>query len=119
MSLTATDLVYPNGDLLPAMFPDGDVLTVAAVWLTEAGEKTELVEAQRQWVYYRAMNAVAGRLAATPSSESSVGGSHSVSWGADRVASFRQMAAAYLAEYNRLTGADVMASTRPASFTVF
>lgn len=118
MALTANDLIYPSGDLLPSMFPNGDIATVVPIWLTEAVGKTALEQAQRHWVYYRAYAVIANRIASTPSSENSFS-NHAISWGSDRVTHFQEMADAQLAEYNRLTGGDMLNSKQPAGFKVY
>lgn len=118
MALKPNDLIYPGGDLLPSLFPDGDIQTVVGVWLTEATGKTSDTDAQRAWVYYRAYSAVATRIAGTPSSESSFN-NQVTNWGADRVKHFAELAETQLAEYRRLTGSDAMTANKPAGFTVY
>ena len=119
MALTIDDLVYPNGELQGSMFPDGDVDTVAVIWLAEAVAKTADTVAQKHWVYYRAYTAIANRIASMPTSQSTNQGSHSVSWGSDRVTAFRQAASDNVSEYSRLTGDDILSSKRPASLVVY
>lgn len=116
--MQATDLIYPQGELLPIMFPDGDLQSSVAVWLTEAQAATGDETAQRHWAYYRAYAAVANRIASLPSSENSFG-THSVTWGSERIARFQEQSEAHLTEYNRLTGSDTLNSKKPAGFKVY
>lgn len=118
MALTATDLIYPTGELSPSMFPDNDINTVVAIWLAEATGNTEITSAQRHWVYHRAYGAVANRIASMPSSENSYG-THSVTWGSERITRFQELSDRHLTEYNRLTGRDILNSKAPAGFKVY
>ena len=117
MALTNSDVTYPTGDLQPSMFPDGDLSTSATAWIADAVLQTTDEDAQKHWVYYRAYTAISNRIAATPSQENSFS-NHTVSWGADRVKAFNDLAGKHLAEYSRISGNDVMSSTRPASLVV-
>lgn len=119
MALIANDVIYPDGDLLPSMFPDGDIQLAVSAWLADAAGRTTVELAQRHWVYYRAYSTLANRIAATPSSDSGFNASRTVSWGGDRITAFEQKAAKHLAEYSRLSGDDSMSSTRPASLRVY
>lgn len=118
MALIANDLIYPDGDLLPAMFPDGDINAAVGAWLAGAVAKTAVEAAQRHWVYHRAYTVIASRIASTPSNESSFD-NHTVAWSDNRVKAFEDKAAKHLAEYSRLSGDDTMSSTRPASLRVY
>ena len=118
MALAASDLIYPDGDLLPAMFPDGDINVAVGAWLVDAVSKTTVESAQRHWVYHRAYTVIANRIASTPSNESSFD-NHTVAWSDNRVKAFEDKAAKHLAEYSRLSGDDTMSSTRPASLRVY
>jgi hypothetical protein len=118
VALTASDLIYPNGDLLPSMFPDGDINTAVGVWLADAIGKTASESAQRHWVYHRAYTVIANRIASTPSNESSFD-NHTVAWSDNRVSAFEKKATKHLAEYGRISGDDTMSSTRPASLRVY
>lgn len=118
MALAASDLIYPDGDLLPSMFPDGDIDTAVGAWLVDAASKTLDEDAQRHWVYHRAYSVIANRIAATPSSESSFD-NHTVAWTTDRVTTFQALADKHLAEYSRYSGDDRMSSTRPAMLRVY
>lgn len=118
MALSASDLIYPDGDLLPAMFPDGDINVAVGAWLVDAIGKTSAEAAQRHWIYHRAYTAIANRIASTPSNESSFD-NHTVAWSDNRVKAFEDKAARHLSEYSRLSGDDTMSSTRPASLRVY
>lgn len=118
MALAVNDLIYPSGDLLPSMFPDNDIVPAVTVWLHESVDRTGDLTAQRSWIYYRAYTAVANRIAATPNNENSFG-THSTSWGSDRIQAFRDLAAANLAEYTRLTGDGLLTNKVVAGFTVY
>lgn len=119
MALLASDLIYPDGDLLPMMFPDGDINTAVGAWLIDAATQTASEPAQRHWVYYRAYTAIANRIAATPNSDNGFNASRSISWGGDRIEAFRKLADKHLAEYSRISGDDRMSSTRPALLRVY
>ena len=69
MALVANDLIYPDGDLLPAMFPDGDINVAVGAWLVDAATKTASEMAQRHWIYHRAYTVIANRIVSTPSNE--------------------------------------------------
>lgn len=119
MALSASDLIYPDGDLLQMMFPDGDINTAVGAWLIDAATRTTAEDAQRHWVYYRAYTAIANRIAATPNSDNGFNASRSISWGGDRIDAFRRLADKHLSEYSRLSGDDMMSSTRPAMLRVY
>jgi hypothetical protein len=53
MSLTATDFIYPQGELIADFFPD-TLTTDLGVWIGQAVGLTDDVERQRAYVYYRA-----------------------------------------------------------------
>lgn len=119
MALMPNDLIYPDGDILPAMFPDGDIQLAVSAWLADAAARTLVEQAQRHWVYYRAYTALSNRIAATPSSDSGFNASRTIAWSGDRVTAFEQKAARHLSEYSRISGDDSMSSTRPASLKVY
>ena len=119
MALIANDVIYPDGDILPSMFPDGDIQNAVSAWLADAARRTAVEDAQRHWVYYRAYSTLSNRVAATPSSDSGFNASRTVSWSGDRVTAFEQKAAKHLAEYSRLSGDDSMSSTQPATLRVY
>jgi hypothetical protein len=118
MSLTASDLKHPNGEMQSVMFPDNDIDTLLAAWLIEAQGKTAIEEAQKRWVYYKGYTAIANRIAATPSSQSHQG-TQAVSWSDSRIQQFRSLARDHLAEYQRLAGADVLDGRVSASLRVY
>lgn len=102
MALTAPDFIYPNGELMDVMFPGDDLELTVGVWLDEATAKTTVEDAQMHWVYYRAYTAVANRIAATPSNQSTSQGAHSVTWSGDRVKTMQDKATYHRQEYDRL-----------------
>jgi hypothetical protein len=114
VTLTTTDLQYPTGEMQPVMFPDGDIDAALASWLSEAMSLTTENEAAAHYVYYRGYNAVANRIAATPSSESTNTGSHSVSWSDSRVKTLRDLANYHKGEFDK--AASTSAMTLPRGF---
>lgn len=118
MALIADNIKYPEGELQPSMFPSGDIDTNLYTWLTEATTKTSSEDAQRHWVYYRAYTAIAGRLAVTPSSQSSFGDvSKSINSG--QISHFAKLADQHLSEFNRLTETESFTELRQAKFQVY
>ena len=59
MSWFADDFIQPRGQLNPAWYPEQDLTTLTAAWLAEAEGKTDVVDAQEAWVYYRAFRQLA------------------------------------------------------------
>lgn len=114
VTLTVDDLLYPNGEMQPIMFPDGDVETALVVWLNEAESLTADNGAAAHYVYYRGYNAAANRIAATPSSESTGMGNHSVSWSDGRVKDWRYLANYHKGEFDK--AASTSAMTLPRGF---
>ena len=103
VTLTIDDLKYPDGEMLGSMFPDGDINTVLTTWLQTAAGLTTDNDVAIHYVYWRGYNAVANRLAATPSNESTSQGMHSVSWSDNRVKAMRDQADYHKGEYERLS----------------
>lgn len=74
MTVTAEQLIAPQGELEPALFPLGDLATRVDAYLVDALAKTaaaSVPSAQQDaavtaWVYHRAYTAVARRLAVEP-----------------------------------------------------
>ena len=108
MALTAADFIYPDGELLNAMFPDNDLETNIGVWLEQAGDLTTDESAQVHWVYYRAYTVVANRVAAMPSQQTTSQGGHSVTWSSDRVSAMQKKADYHKGEYERITEASTL-----------
>jgi hypothetical protein len=114
VTLTVDDLLYPSGEMQPVMFPDGDVEIALVLWLNEAMTLATDNAAAAHYVYYRGYNAAANRIAATPSSESTGMGSHSVSWSDSRVKALRDLANYHKAEFDK--GAETAGVTQPRAF---
>lgn len=114
VTLSISDLQYPTGEMQPVMFPDGDIDTALTSWLSEAMVLTTDNAAAAHYVYYRGYNAAANRIAATPSSESTGMGSHSVSWSDSRVKALRDLANYHKAEFDK--GAETADVTQPRAF---
>jgi hypothetical protein len=75
VTITTADLEQPEGELSESLFPGGDFATLLAGWLAQAEAKVEgntaIATANHnlaaaEWVYYRAYDHVAQRLAASP-----------------------------------------------------
>lgn len=113
-----SQLIYPNGELQPAMFPDRDIEANIQTWLTEATAKTSGEDAQRHWVYYRAFSTVATRLALTPTSETGFSGDASRTIGKERLDFFQTQANAHLNEYNRLVEAESFLDSKMAKVRI-
>lgn len=108
MSVTAADLTYPKGELQPTWFPDGDLAANLAIWLAQVdtGDLTDSAAidlATRAYVYLRAYTAIAGRLAATPTTEKT--NDYQTTIGQERIAYFARRAADWTEVY-----ADALAS---------
>lgn len=112
VTLVPDDLKYPVGELQPAMFPDGDIDDALVTWLTEAEGLTTDNTIAEHYIYWRGYTAVANRLTATPSSQSTGQGNHSVSWSDARIKELRSLANYHKAEYDRLTEATTMTQPR-------
>lgn len=111
--METAEVLSPVGDIEQAvMFPADSAEAFAARiagYITDAESKTANVAAQKQWVYYRAFNAVHLRIAALPNSASmEEGGSYS--YLLSQVNIYRTRATEYLAEFNKLI-APVVAKT--------
>lgn len=102
VTLEAEDFLYPQGELQPGLFLDGELEDHLEVWIAEAATKTDDDSPAAKWVYYRAYSAVAMRLAMTPNSESndSQQTQRSKSWGKDRIEFFEKKAAEYKAAFD-------------------
>jgi len=114
VTITIDDLQYPSGEMQPVMFPDGDIEAALSAWLIEAIALTSDNEAASHYCYYRGYNAIANRIAATPSSESTGMGSHSVSWSDSRVKQMRDLANYHKAEFDK--AAETAYVTQPRAF---
>jgi len=114
VTLTIDDLIYPTGEMQPVMFPDGDIADAIATWLTDASGLTTDNDAAAHYVYYRGYNAAANRIAATPSSESTSMGSHSVSWSDSRIKTLRDLANYHKSEFDK--AAETSYVTQPRAF---
>jgi hypothetical protein len=74
MTVTAEQLIAPQGELEPALFPVGDLQTRVDAYLVDAQAKAVAANvpsgnqdaAVTAWVYHRAYTAVARRLAVEP-----------------------------------------------------
>lgn len=110
VTLVVLDLIYPIGDLQPALFPKANELEESvARWLQEAAANanvTALSEANantaaKHWVYYRAYQAVAQRLAMQPTNEQR--DNISRSWGQNRIDYFTKLSADNKAVFDSVT----------------
>lgn len=115
MALTPFDLTYPQGELTDAMFPDRQLEQNIFQWL---GEKTGSDDAVRHWVYHRAYQAVANRLATEPSSVAYFS-DVTRSIGADRVKFYQDAADKHLAAYDQLTESELSVALIAAKVRVF
>jgi hypothetical protein len=102
VTLQLDDLVSPKGELLPSMFPAGNIDELVDTWLEQASAATSSDAAARHMIYYRAYTHVANRLAGMDASRSS-GGEVSASVSPGQISHFRTKAEQNLSEYNRLT----------------
>ena len=106
ITLTINDLQYPDGEMQPVMFPDGDIDVVLGTWLAVASGLTTDDTVAAHYVFWGGYNATANRLAATPSSESTGQGSHSVSWSDSRIKELRRLADYHKKEFDRLAESE-------------
>ena len=114
VTLTVNELLYPDGEMQPVMFPDGDIEVVLDGWLTIAATLTTDNNAAAHYVYWRGYNAIANRIAATPSSESTSQGAHSVSWSDSRIRELRRLADYHKSEFDK--AAETVDLSLPRSF---
>lgn len=114
VTLTIDDLKYPDGEMQPVMFPDGDIDTVLVSWLSVASDLTTSNDAAAHYVYYRGYSAAANRIAATPSAQSTSQGAHSVSWSDSRIKELRSLADYHKGEFDELIEASTLG--RPHAF---
>lgn len=114
VTLNLDDLKYPTGELQPRMFPDGDIDTVLATWLTEAIGLTTDDTAASHYVYWRGYSAVANRIAATPTSQSTSTGSHSTTWGKNRIDDMRSLADYHKGEFDKIVESSSL--TQPQAY---
>jgi len=115
VTITLDDLKYPGGEIQPRMFPDGDIDVVLTIWLLEASALTDATDdIATHYIYWRAYSAVANRIAATPTSQSTSTGSHSTTWGQNRVSDMRNLADYHKNEYDKLVEASTL--TQPHAY---
>lgn len=114
VTLTIDDLKYPGGEMQDVMFPDGDIDDALTAWLSEATSLTTDNEAAEHYVYYRGYNAIANRIAATPSSVNSTTGGHSESWSDSRIKELRGLANHHKREFDQ--AADTSSKSLPRSY---
>lgn len=125
MSLEPTQLIAPEGEIEPAMFPTDTAEQLAhrvQAYITAGTEKAsadgvdagDLDDAARAWAYYRAFRAVFVRLSATPSSITlnDQGGTARL---LTQIVHFDKLAADYLTEYTGLVPAAAVARVVPQS----
>lgn len=116
MTVLLQDLKYPVGELLPSMFPDGDLDGNLQLWLVEAKGKTTDDTAIKAWVYYRGFSAVALRIANTPTNDSFFN-DRTTGWSDGRVKIFQDKAREHLQVYNGLLASA--GSKPPARMAVY
>lgn len=111
ITLTALDLVQPNGELANSYFPDADLDDHLAGWLARAtvqveGDSDIAASAQNDaaeaWVYYLAYKYIANRLGSMPNTTSIGSGEIVRVVAQDRPAYWLGRAAAQLAAYQAL-----------------
>lgn len=107
MALTINDLMHPNGEIQPRMFPDGDVADSCVTWLEEAVARTIHMaagdrrdEAQKLWVYHRAAKMIADRIGSTPTESRSF--ETRTSWSIKYAEYWNKRADEYLGEFRRI-----------------
>lgn len=106
MAITVNDLLHPVGEVQPQMFPDGDVIDSCVTWMEEAEDKVGTLSGNRRdnaiklWVYYRASEAIAARIASTPTEQRSF--ETRTSWSIKYAEYWKKRAVEYLSEFNRL-----------------
>lgn len=103
MTVAASDLMYPNGEVQAGWFPDGDAETNLTLWIAEADVSTiadanDADDATKAYAYARAYNTVAGRLAGMPTMERTLDMTTSI--GSERVAYFARKAEEWQAVYD-------------------
>lgn len=105
VTLVIDDLQSPKGELLPSMFPGGNLDSLLYDWLDQAKLATSSDAAARHMIYYRAYTHVANRLASLPASRST-GGEVSESISSGQIKHYQTKAEQNLSEYNRLTNTE-------------
>lgn len=107
--MAPNDFIHPSGELQLGLFPDmeeSEIYTMLGVWIKqEEGSSDEIVTA---WVYHRAYDTVAQRLANSPSAETyqGGGGNTTLQWGSDRITHFRKLSEQRKATYDALVAGE-------------
>lgn len=122
MTVEATGLIVPSGELQEALFPEGDLVQLLEGWIARAVGKLASIAtenhdaATEHYAYYLAFTHVADRLAAEPNQVTvSSAGQVSKSTGQDRIAYFRRRAQEHLDAFNALIVPSVPNSSKPQS----
>lgn len=123
MAVTAAQITSPAGQLEPALlFPADDAPSFAArcaAWIEEGSAKAAAITddddrdaATRDWCYYRAYEAVALRLAASPRT-TTLTDQGSAGYDAAQEQTFRDLAAQHLAAFQRAVASATVDGQQP------
>lgn len=121
MAVVAADLIYPVGVVQTGWFAGEDLPANLTLWIAEGAATAPdgATEAQVDavsfpYANYRAFQAKADKIAATPSNVGIAGGTVAVGQGKDRHEYFSTRAASWLAEYEAALAAATPAEPAPA-----
>lgn len=126
VTLTTFDLIQPDGELSESLFPSGDFNVLVAGWLGQATAKVEANTAiatadqntaAAAWVYHRAYDHIAQRLASSPVRVStSIDGSVSKEMAQDQRTFWAKKAAEKKADYEALETVSASSAVVPVFF---
>lgn len=117
MALLPASFIHPVGKLQPSMFPGEDLTAIVTVWIADAVTMVASLAPSVQdtagafWVYYRAYDAIAQRVGASPSSYSYGGNSgggvqSTVNWGQNKSDYWAKLAQEALDAFNTYVPAE-------------
>ena len=120
MPVQLNDLIYPEGKLQRSMFPDDDIYENVSVWLQQAsaaaagttpeGDYDRAVEA---YVYFRAYDTIASRIAAQPASQKTM--DSSTAWSSSQASYWRQLSLENKAIFDEVAATPIPGSATAAS----
>lgn len=126
VTLTTFDLIQPDGELSESLFPGGDFNVLLSGWLGQATGKVEANtaittanqnDAAAAWVYYRAYDHIAQRMASSPVRVStSIDGSVSKEMAQDQRQYWFNKALLKKADYESLETATAPSAVAPVFF---
>ena len=110
MAITGTDLISPQGEIEPSLFPgdaDHELLERLDAYILEAIGKDAGAsdEAQKYWAYHRAYRSIFLRMSAEPITQT-LNDQGTAQFSKDQINNFNLLAEQYLAKWLELTEPD-------------